>query len=311
MPRAIKKQEPEFEPISEPEDDGQYLTDNEEEFEPKAKKQTPKRKYRKRTPKSNQPNKEKKGKKGSKSKKVTKAKKQTQKPVLNKEKTYQSNLLNSATKMKQMLNLNKARLNEVTQNTNNNANNANTTNAPYTPPMRPMNNTLDFSKVKVVPKGILNSILSSKAKKGIKGKKKLTKRVKLPSLLMQKIKEAQKQTKLDSLNAKSKSVLPGYKLGKCPKCGKIHMLPQQVANNIEQSGYESGNELDDNQDLFTQSENDTQEHFRKTGLMYTSTTINGKKKEIGRYFIDNSNNQAIVKGMIKDGNRTEIRVPRK
>jgi hypothetical protein len=255
MPRA-KKQDtlPEFEP----EYDGQYLTDNEEDLEPKDKKQshTPKRKYRKRTHKGNTTKtKSKKGKKGTKSKKEHKPPKQ--------ENQYQSNVLNSATKMKQMLNINQARL-----------------------------------KVHFVPKGILTGVKSAKAKKGIKGKK-YTKSVKLPKALMDKIKEAQQVSKQD----KHSTIIPGYKLGKCPKCGKVHMLPAEVANKV--SGYES-----DNENEMPQIKQ-TEEHHRKTGLVYTSTTTNGKTTDTGHYIIDNSNNNAIVKGLIKDGKRTEMRIPRK
>jgi hypothetical protein len=309
MPR-VKKQE--HEPVPEPEYDGQYLTDNEEELEPpvKGKKQTPKRKYRKRTPSAAVG----KGKKAEKTKKATakKAKKQTPTkltdPTQNKQ--YQSNLLNSATKMKRMLNINKARLNAVTRDEDNEEDEY----VKQQPVMRPMNSTLDFSKVHFIPKGLLNSVKSAKAKSRGKGKKgkKYTKRVKLPKSIMDKIKEAQQAMK----DAKQSTVLPGYKLGKCPKCGKVHMLPGAVANEV--SGYESDNEgannynnnynnYNNNQPLHQQQ---PEEHYRKTGLVYTSTTTNGKTTDMGRYVIDNSNNNAVVKGVIKDGKRIETRIPR-
>jgi hypothetical protein len=311
MPRA-KKQEPEATPeaIPEPEYDGQYLTDNEEDLEPKGKKQSPapKRKYRKRTPKGNtpkgkgnQPAKAKKGKKGPKSKKAPKLQKQTNIPQ--QENQYQSNVLNSATKMKQMLNLNQARLNAVTSNDEDEDNKNTLGIDSQIPTMRPMNSTLDFSKVHFVPKGVLNAVKSAKAKKGLKGLKgkKFTKRVKLPKALMDKIKEAQQAAKQD----KYSTIIPGYKLGKCPKCGKVHMLPGKVADKV--SGYESDNENDMPMPQMPQ----TKEHHRKTGLVYTSSTVNGKTTDIGHYIIDNSNNNAVVKGLIQDGKRTEMRIPRK
>jgi hypothetical protein len=221
------------------------------------------------------------------------------------ENQYQSNVLNSATKMKQMLNLNKARLNAVTSNNNNN-NNGNETNEnirsidAQIPAMRPMNSTLDFSKVHFVPKGVLNAVKSAKAKKGFKGKK-FTKRVKLPKAIMDKIKELQQAAKQD----KYSTIIPGYKLGKCPKCGKVHMLPAEVADKV--SGYESDN---DNDMPMVMGMPQTKEHHRKTGLVYTSSTVNGKTTDIGHYVIDNSNNNAVVKGLIQDGKRTEMRIPR-
>jgi hypothetical protein len=298
MPRA-KKQESENTPEheSEPEYDGQYLTDNEEDLEPKNKKKspTPKRKYRKRTPKTKGKlhTKAKKGKKGTKSKKGPK--KQKQGKIPQQENQYQSNVLNSATKMKQMLNINQARLNAVTSNNDNKNTSSIDTQIPT---MRPMNSTLDFSKVHFVPKGLLNGVKSAKAKKGLKGKK-FTKRVKLPKALMDKIKAAQNAAKQD----KYSTIIPGYKLGKCPKCGKVHMLPAEVADKV--SGYES-----DNENEMPQIKQ-TEEHHRKTGLVYTSTTTNGKTTDTGHYIIDNSNNNAIVKGLIQDGKRTEMRILRK
>lgn len=308
MPRA-KKQEPEATPEAKPtpklEYDGQYLTDNEEDLEPKGKKQSPapKRKYRKRTPKAKgkKSAKAKKVKKGNKSKKAPKRQKQVN--ISQQENQYTSNVLNSATKMKQMLNINKARLDAVTSNENN----KNSRIDEQRPLMRPMTNVLDFSKVHFVPKGIINGVKSAKANKYLKGRK-YTKRVKLPKSIMDKIKEAQQAVKQD----KYSTIIPGYKLGKCSKCGKVHMLPAEVANydTNDNNGYNSDNS--DNEDIFqTQQIPETTEHRRKTELVYTSTTTNGKTTDTGHYTIDNSSNNAIVKGTIKNGKRKELRIPRK
>lgn len=316
MPRAKKqpKDKQEIETQPEIEYDGQYLTDNEEEFEPlpKVKKPQPKRKYRKRTPRTS------KGKKGKKQIPTVLIE-----PTQNKQ--YQSNLLNSATKMKRMFNINRDRLNTVTNNEEENQ----YENDNQAPLMRPMNNTLDYSKVHFIPRGLLNGIKSAKAKaKGIRTKR-LTKRVKLPKGIMDKIKEAQQAMKTD----KQTTVLPGYKLGKCPKCGNVHMLPAGVTNEV--SGYESdnedynnnNNENYNNNEYYNNNENynnqllipqqgellqpKKQEHYRKTGLVYTSTTTNGIKSDMGHYVINNSDNNAVVKGVIKDGIRKEVRIPRK
>jgi hypothetical protein len=74
------------------------------------------------------------------------------------------------------------------------------------------------------------------------------------------------------------------------------------------NGYESDNEDNLNNDSYT--DHNVKNNYKQTKMVYSSTNVNGHKTENGHYMINNSKNPYIINGVIKNGKKLELYVPK-